>query len=339
MKVAGPGKHNHPVIALALVSSGLDSLLAARLIKDQDVEVQGVTYLFSFDIQADRERQEKMRALFDSQSIPVRFIDISEAFLPVLKDPPHGYGSGVNPCIDCHLFMIRHAGTLMESMGARFLITGEVVGQRPMSQTKPVLFHIDKASGLRGLILRPLSALRLPPTIPETEGWVDREKLRGIAGRSRKEQIRLARQMGIHGYSTPAGGCILTDPEYAGRVKMFLRIRGKEQLTVPVLRLMRVGRHLWPHERIHVVVGRHEEENRILESFEGYWKFHPEDHKGPLVLADGLLSDEDIDCAASITARYSGPRRDERRIVFEGARRGVRVVRPLDEETLEAWRV
>jgi tRNA-specific 2-thiouridylase len=331
------------VKAIALMSSGLDSLIAAKIVKDFGIEVHGVCFYFQFDNLAEKNRSREIQDLVHPLGISVTTIDISEEFLSILLQPQHGYGSGMNPCIDCHIFMIRKAAELMDPMGAQFLLTGEVVGQRPMSQTRPMLLHMDKVSGLKGFILRPLSAKLLPLTLPEEKRWVDRQKLYDISGRSRKRQIELAHELGIHRFQSPAGGCILTEPNYSRRLKAFITHRGKDEVTVDELKLLRLGRHFWPVDHLHVVVGRDEKDNRALEPFQdGRWVFKPANtHRGPLVLAKGLKDEDDRKLVARITARYCDKGKESDVSIHfrgEGEERDLRVS-PSSESNLKKWLV
>ena len=327
---------------MALVSSGLDSLLAAKIVKDLGVAVEGIYFFFRFDSRKRERGGWNADDLFRPLGIRGKVVDMSEAMLRILRDPAHGYGSGMNPCIDCRLYMLDQARAYMEEVGAQFLVTGEVVGQRPMTQNKPTLFHIDKVSGLKGLILRPLSAKLLPVTLPEERGWVDRERLFDFSGRSRRPQMALAERLGISGFQQPAGGCILTEPNFSRRAGVLFSRRGKGGVTVEGLELLRFGRHLWPNDHLHVVVGRDEGENRALAIFrEGRWTFSAMDTEGPLVLADGLQDVRDREIVASITARYC----DENgasgvRVRYEGdGKEGSVRVQPVGDALLERWRV
>ena len=206
--------------AISLFSGGLDSQLAVCLVKRQGIEVEGVNFKAPF-FGGDR----KMAMAADDLGISLKTIDISEEYMDVLRNPKYGYGKNMNPCIDCHGFMIRKAGEYMQENGASFILTGEVLGQRPMSQNKSSLAAVDKISGFRGLILRPLSAKLLPPTIAEQEGWVDREKLLDISGRSRVRQMELAAELGITEYPSPAGGCLLTMENFSRRLRHLFQLR------------------------------------------------------------------------------------------------------------------
>ncbi|HEX9933675.1 MAG TPA: hypothetical protein VGB38_00655 [bacterium] len=294
------------VKAVALVSSGLDSLLAAKIIRDQGVDVHALHCAFSFGSASKTDRIGALRESMAGFGIPLRVQNITEPIVNILRHPAHGFGSAVNPCIDCHLFMLRQAREWMSSIGARFVVTGDVVGQRPMSQNRPTLFHIENLADLKRLVLRPLSAKRLPVTIPEEEKWVDRETLYAIGGRGRKDQEALASRLGIEHYFQPAGGCILTDPLFAKRVKTFIRFRGQECLTAEAMYLFRLGRHFWMGNGLWIVAGRNESDNGALAAFRnGRWTLAPEDEKGPVVIADGVGNEADLRLAAGITARYS----------------------------------
>ena len=335
-------RSHEKVKAIALMSSGLDSLLTAKIVSDLGIDVHGVCFFFQFDSLAEKKRSGEIEDLVRPLGIPLTIMDISEEILPILLQPEHGYGSGVNPCIDCHLFMLKRAKELMDKISARFIVTGEVVGQRPMSQTKPTLFHIDKVSGLKGIVLRPLSAKLLPVTLAEERGWVDREELYGFSGRSRKPQIDLARKLGISHFNSPAGGCILTEPNYSRRVNAFFAHRGKDEVTVEELKLLRLGRHFWPHDHLQVVVGRDERDNSALEAFrEGRWVFKPiGTDKGPLVLAHGVKSKNDRKIVAGITARYCNSQKEAKiTIHYKGDEEGLIEVTPISDSILEKWRV
>lgn len=336
---------SRPIKALALMSTGLDSLIAAKLIKDQGIDVHGVTFYFRFDNLAQEQASGEIQRLTEPLGIPVTAVDLSEDFLPVLLDPPHGYGSHFNPCIDCHLFMFHRAHAMMAEMGARFLITGEVVGQRPMSQNRQTLQHMNKVMAFSDILLRPLSAKLLPETLPEREGWVDRERLLDIAGRGRKRQFELVERLGIPHFHNPGGGCVLTNPQFGQRAEALLAHRPKTEITVEALTLLRHGRHFWPNDHLHVVVGRHEADNLALEAFQdGRWVLEAVDVAGPLVLAEEVRTPEDLAVAAALTVRYCGQRSDDPGATLAVQWRyrgedGVLHVGPVSEAELEAWRV
>jgi tRNA U34 2-thiouridine synthase MnmA/TrmU len=207
--------------AIALLSGGLDSTLAAKIVLDLGIELEALNFLTVFCTCTNKgETCLASQKAVSALGIPLKVLNVSEAYLPVVKNPKHGYGSNMNPCIDCRIFMLKKAKAYMEEIGASFIVTGEVLGERPMSQRRDSMRLIEKEAGLDGLILRPLSAKLLPASIPEKEDWVDREKLLKIQGRSRKPQIHLADHYGIRDYPCPAGGCLLTDPVFPLRLMM-----------------------------------------------------------------------------------------------------------------------
>jgi len=285
--------------AISLFSGGLDSILATKLILEQSIEVEAVNFITVF-YDCVSEAQETAGEL----GIKLKIFDVNKEFFKVLKNPNYGYGSNLNPCIDCHIFMLRKAGEYMKEAGAQFLVSGEVLGERPMSQNKVSLKIIEKNSGLEGLILRPLSAKLLEPTIPEKEKWVDREKLLNINGRSRKPQIQLAKDFGISDYSSPAGGCLLTDPAFAGRMKDLMK--HKKDFEINDVEFLKVGRHFRLGEKVKLIVGRNEQENDKLLTLagEGDLYFYPTGAKGPVGIGRGIFDKKQIITASGIIARY-----------------------------------
>jgi tRNA-specific 2-thiouridylase len=285
--------------ALGLFSGGLDSMLAAAVLREQGIEVAGVTFITPF---FGPERARESAAHLD---IPLIEEDITEIYYPLLVAPPHGFGSRHNPCIDCHILMLREAGAIMESRGFDFLFTGEVLGQRPMSQHRGSLILVARESGYQELIVRPLSARLLAPTQPELLGWVDRERLLDISGRGRKRQIELASRFGITKYPSPAGGCLLTDPGYAGRLKELLTRTNKPPRRD--LELLKWGRHFRLPGGAKVVVGRTHKEN---EAISGLLQNHDlvlrvQGFPGPLVLVAGASDQGAMEEAAALAASYS----------------------------------
>lgn len=330
------------VKAIVCLSSGLDSLLSAVIMKRLGIDITGLHCMFRFDPVSQTDKPARIRELIDPFEIPLVLKDTTNDFIKMFLDPEHGYGSEMNPCIDCRLLTLRYARDLMNEIGARFVVTGEVVGQRPMTQNKPTIFHIDKVSGLKGLILRPLCAKVLPPTVPEQEGWVDREKLYDISGRGRKRQIALAGELGLSDYNQPAGGCLLTDPQWSKRAQALMAHRSAEDMTAENIQLLRLGRHFWPGGDLWIIAGRDEADNRVLEQYqEGRWVFHPPDFKGPLVLAEGICDERDRVLAARITARYC-KHKEENQIDIQykmGNEQGILSVQPFEDRDIEGWRV
>ncbi len=291
--------------AVSLYSGGLDSQLAVCLIKDQGIEVVGVNFVTPFFGAEDRFRLSAQQLGIDYHEI-----NIGNIYMDVLNNPVYGYGKNFNPCIDCHGFMLKNAGIFMQEIGASFLVTGEVVGERPMSQNKSSLNAVEKLSGYKGLILRPLSAQLLPPTIPETEGWVDRSKLLAISGRSRTPQMQLAEHYGIKNYPTPAGGCLLTQENFSKRLRMLLAV--KPEAGADELEILKVGRHFYITDDQLLVVGRNHAENERLNDLAAAddYLLKVIDRPGPLGLIRSINHSKavDLQLPAAIVARYSDAR-------------------------------
>lgn len=293
--------------ALALVSGGLDSILAARLIQEQGVEVVPLYFRIPFCPRAKSSAspEEKLAALVNAAlGREVRTVDIQDEFLQLLRKPLHGFGANLNPCIDCKILMLRRARGLLEAFGASFVVTGEVVGQRPMSQHRQALAIIERESGLEGLLVRPLSAKILDPTLPETRGWLKRDGLLDFNGRTRKPQIALARAFGITDFPNAAGGCLLTDPCFARKLKDLIQ---SGAFTSEDIQLLKVGRHFRLSPAAKLVVGRDEGENgQLLASArEGDYLFYPVgEMAGPTSLGRGEFNPGLIALACAVTCRY-----------------------------------
>lgn len=291
--------------AIALYSGGLDSILAIRIILEQGIDVIGVHFETPF---ITTEPDSIAKQYFN---IPFISIDIGEDFQKILLNPKHGYGKNINPCIDCHILMFRKAGELMVQQKASFIISGEVLGQRPMSQNKKSLLIISEESGYGQWIVRPLSALLLPETEPEKLKIINRLQLLDIQGRSRKRQIALAEKWGIKQYSAPAGGCKLTEPGFAKRMNDLLL---KKKFSQNDIDLLKVGRHFALHEHVKLVVGRNEEENRKIFSLAcpQDYLLNSQNCKGPVSLLRFYIDSNDelvetgkiLNLASRIAARY-----------------------------------
>ncbi|MDO8142332.1 MAG: hypothetical protein Q6358_12605 [Candidatus Brocadiales bacterium] len=290
--------------ALALLSGGLDSTLAIRVIQQQGIEVIALNFVTVF-CRCTSQGSCKLEAVKVSEKfgIPIKVINTTERFLELVKKPKFGYGKNMNPCIDCRINIFRIAGEYMREIGADFIITGEVLGQRPMSQRNEAMRIIDKEANLTGLVLRPLCAKHMEPTIPEKLGIVDREQLLQIRGRSRKNQIQPADVFQIKDYPCSAGGCLLTDPEFAHRMRDLVNTCDANTNDV---NLLKVGRHFRLDQQTKVIVGRNEEDNTRLESLskEGDYLLTLVDMPGPFTLIRGEITEEKIQTAARITARY-----------------------------------
>jgi len=288
------------VRALGLVSGGLDSILSALVLKEQGIEVVWVNFKTPF-FGPDRAIHAARMT-----GIPLRVENITETHVQMLKNPNCGYGANMNPCLDCHALMLEIAGSIMTTEGFDFLFTGEVLGQRPMSQTKSSLRYVEKRSGFAGYILRPLSAKLLPPTIPEERGLVDREGLLDISGRSRKQQMQLAETFGISDYPSPGGGCLLTDPGFSRRLKDLLE--HQDDTKERDFELLKYGRHFRLNDNHKVVVGRTREENRQISSLIDPHKdiqLRMMDIPGPTVLIPFGAPDEIVHEVATLCAAYS----------------------------------
>jgi tRNA-specific 2-thiouridylase len=290
--------------AFSLLSGGLDSLLATRLVMEQGIEVIGLHFITPFFGYLKKGEEDRYQERWDKlYGIHTRIIDVSEEYLRVLRYPRYGYGKNFNPCVDCKIFLLSRAKAMMEEERADFLITGEVLGQRPMSQRRDTMRIVERDSETEGFLLRPLCAQLLKPTRPEMEGLVDRERLLAITGRSRKPQMELAERMGIRHYPSPAGGCLLTDPELANRIREFF-----SQSSVITVNEMLLA------EDQHLGVGRREEENKRLVdlSREGDIHLKVRGIPGPLGLLRGRGEERGLILAGSIVARYSKARGQDR---------------------------
>lgn len=294
--------------AIALFSGGLDSTLALKLLIDQGIEVLAVNINTGFG--STKDRYEHMLNLCNQVGAELKIIDIESEFLQdVLFDPKHGYGKNFNPCIDCHAKMFAVAKRVMEAEGASFLISGEVLGQRPMSQNKEAMQTVLNESNCDGLLLRPLSAKALAPTIAEINGWVDREKLEGIVGRSRDRQLELAHELGLHGFESPGGGCLLTDENFAKKMFDFIKHDTFEVRDIPV---MKYGRHLRLPDGAKLVVGRNKDENVHLQNIvnEKYYHIKTLGLPGPHSLLSKSATEADKELAAKIILTYCKTKED-----------------------------
>lgn len=287
------------VRGLGLMSGGLDSMLAVRVLLDQEIEVTGMTFQTPFF------GPKRAQRAADQLGVPLRVVDIGGAHLEMLKNPLYGYGSQMNPCIDCHALMFQTAGRVMEAEGYDLLCTGEVLGQRPMSQRRDALMAVDKLSGYRGYILRPLSAKLLKETIPEQEGKIDRNRLLDIHGRSRKRQMALAEYYGIKDYPSPGGGCILTDAGFSDRLRDLFATQ--ENVELRDVELLKWGRQLRLPSGNRFVVGRVHADNLKLEELAlgDDLLLKVEGIPGPSGLVAAEISQLEVELAARIVAAYS----------------------------------
>jgi len=312
--------------SLGLLSGGLDSQLAMYLIRSQGIIAEGVFFDSPF-CDSDRARRAA-----GSMGVYLHIIDFTADILELMENPVHGLGSCMNPCIDCHARMLQRTGELAVDLGFDFMFTGEVLNQRPMSQKRHGLDAVAKDSGYASLIVRPLSAGLLPPTVPEERGWVDRAKLLSIEGRSRKKQIALADEYGVTDYPAPAGGCRLTEPNFCRRLadlKEHEGLRGRRAIE-----LLRTGRHFRMGPKTKAIVGRNERDNALLEGSAELYEIvlKLEDIPGPTVLLPFTATEEEVQRAAAIGARYSDCGAKDVVCVRARTARGVRTlkVQPAD---------
>ena len=303
--------------AVALISGGLDSLLATRVILDQGIHVEGINFFTGFCVEGhthairkqDKDKVKRNNALWVAEQLGIKLhiVDIVEEYKDVVLNPKHGYGANLNPCLDCKIFMVQKAHEWIQRNKFDFIITGEVMGQRPMSQRKKTMPIVASESGADDLLLRPLCAKNLPETRPEKEGWVNRENLYGITGRSRKPQMALAREFGFEDYAQPAGGCcFLTDANYSVKLQDLWSNRGQKRYELDDIMLLKVGRHIRPQQSYKLIIAREEGETRFLSGYKKqYQTIKTVSHAGPLTLIDGdQLDPQQIELACAITARY-----------------------------------
>jgi len=351
-----------PVKGLALISGGLDSALAVKVAQEAGADIEALHFLGPFhtgapagagggggtggtgdaggggggSAGAGTAAQEAVAqpgrpaakgrdaALVAAElGVPLHVHEFGDEYFDLLHAPAHGYGRGFNPCIDCRIYQFRIARGYMTKIGAAFLVTGEVLGQRPMSQHRQALDLIERESGLQGYVLRPLSAQLLAPTVPEQRGWVDRALLFGIRGRSRREQYALAARYGLTHFQAPAGGCRLTMPDFARRVRDLVAHGGRlDRLEAERLK---VGRHLRLGERARAIVGRNQDENRRIGELgrPGDVYVAVRGHMGPLALGIGDIDEGALRLLAGVTARYSdAPRDREAEVAYRRVRPG-----------------
>jgi tRNA U34 2-thiouridine synthase MnmA/TrmU len=295
----------------------------------------------------DKAKPKRNNALWSAETLGIKLhiIDVIEEYKDVLINPKHGYGQNMNPCLDCKVFMVSKAEEWADENGFDFIITGEVIGQRPMSQRKETMPVISRESGADDRLLRPLCAQNLPETLPEREGWVNRDELHDFSGRTRKPQMALAEKFGFDDYAQPAGGCcFLTDKAYSVKLTDLWASRGKKEYEIDDIMLLKVGRHFRPKPNFKLIVAREEGENHFLQGYKKQFvTLRTMSHKGPLTLLDGTIEDGDLELAAKIVARFSQGR-DADNVDVEVAELGEVIknisVKPFAvDEIQEAWRV
>ena len=292
--------------AIALLSGGLDSILATKLVLEQGTELEAVNFVTVFcTCTAKGKTCLASKSAADKLRIKLKVFEVSKEYFEIIKNPKYGYGRNMNPCLDCRVFMFKKAAQYMKETGAPFIVTGEVLGERPMSQRRDAMQIIERDSGLKGLVLRPLSAKFFEPTIPEKTEIVNREAFLAIQGRSRKPQIQLADSLGINDYPCPAGGCLLTDSGFANRMKDL--IRHKPDFTINDVQLLKLGRHFRLTPEAKLIVGRNQDENKRLLNLakDGDLYFNPSEVRGPTGIGRGVFNNNSLSVASIIIARYS----------------------------------
>jgi tRNA-uridine 2-sulfurtransferase len=330
--------------ALALLSGGLDSTLAVKVMLEQGIQVEALNFTSPFCTCTGKNagcKSEAVRVAAEF-NIPIKVMHKGMEYLDIVRNPRHGYGKGMNPCVDCRIFLLRKAREYMAESGADFVITGEVLGQRPMSQRRDTLRVIERESGLAGLLLRPLSAKHFPPTIPEQEGWVDRSRLLAIQGRSRKEQMQLAEELDVKNYPCPAGGCLLTELSFVSKVKdVFAHT---DPLNLRDCRLLKVGRHFRVGPLTKVIVGRDEADNNLLESAvqPGEAAVRWLEGGSPLGVVMGTVDEAGLVTAARIVLRYTKAEPGREcvvKVTIDGNERIIKVTNVFDEGKIEEFRI
>ena len=330
--------------AIALLSGGLDSTLAVKLVLEQGIDVVAIHFTSPFCNCTPKKAgcRNQARIIAEELGVEIQVIHKGMDYLSLVKAPPHGYGRGMNPCIDCRIYMLGKVRERMTSLGASFVVTGEVLGQRPMSQHRNAIEVIERESGLNGLILRPLSAHLFSPSLPEQAGIVDRERLLSITGRSRKEQIHMAKKFGIRDYPCPAGGCLLTEPVIANRLRdLFARTPDFDMTDI---HLLKVGRHFRLHQGLKIILGRNEEENGRISSLAkpGFTLFTPENFKGPAAVATGISKEQEDGLIGEMGARYSKDSLEGYELnkeIIGGNSSKLTVTRKLPQEIIDTFQI
>jgi tRNA-specific 2-thiouridylase len=323
--------------AIGLLSGGLDSTLAVIL--NQGIEVVALNFISPFCMCTKKGCQHEASRVAKEFDIEIKVITVGEDYIRTIRNPKYGYGKNMNPCIDCRIFMLRKAKEYMEEIGASFIFTGEVLGQRPMSQRRDTMALIEKEANLDGLILRPLSAKFLNSTIPEKKGIINREKLMSITGRGRKRQISLAEEFNIRDYHCPAGGCLLTYKEFANKLRDLFK--HKKRIAQNDLALLKVGRH-YRFGRNKIIVGRDEAENNILSTRKQKtdYIFEVHGYGSPITLLQGIKKRDAIEIAARLTARFSDCDKDTVLVKY-GKNKPIKsiVVESFNQNEIERFRI
>lgn len=321
--------------AIALFSGGLDSILAVKLMQEQDVEI--IAFNFRNFLSAEKARNDESVVAEGAKAlgIPLVIVEADKSYLDMLQNPEYGYGKNYNPCIDCKIHIFSKAKEIMEKEGASFVFTGDVLGERPMSQTQKPMGIIEKKSGLEGLIVRPLCGKVLPPTIPEKEGIINRELMKDITGRSRKPQYELVEKYKVEKFPSPAGGCLLTEKSFSVRIEELLTTNPDASVTD--VRMLRYGRHFRLDTGDKVIIGRHQFDNEKLTELadENYLTLHADDIPGPYVIIKKDVSAQTIETAAKMTAAYSNT--DLKEVVINCGEKPITVAKD-ETNTIDTYR-
>jgi len=339
--------------AVALISGGLDSLLATKVILQQGVHVEGINFFTGFCVEGhthaikkkDQAKPKRNNALWSAEQLGIKLhiIDVIDEYKDVLINPKHGYGAHMNPCLDCKIFMVHKAKQWMQENDFDFIITGEVIGQRPMSQRRDTMPVIADESGADDRLLRPLCAKNLPATRPESEGWVNREQLFDFSGRTRKPQMALAKSFGFDDFAQPAGGCcFLTDKSYSDKLVDLWSARDDKDYSLDDVMLLKVGRHIRPKPNFKLIIAREEGEARFMQGYKkDFINMNCASHRGPLVMIDGSPTEADLLLAARLTARYGQGRDADKVDVMIRDKEGIEKVvqiKPLkSDEIPQEW--
>jgi len=322
--------------ALGLLSGGLDSILAIELIQNQGIDV--VVINFTSPFWNSDKNMNWIKEITKKLKVNLINVELKENYLKIIRKPKYGYGKNMNPCIDCKILMLKKAKKIAKKMGVSFIFTGEVLGERPKSQNKKALEIIEKEAGLKGKILRPLSAKLLPETEAEKNGWVNREKLLDIIGRKREKQMKLAKKLGLEKYPNPSGGCLLTYKEFANKVKDLFK--HKKKVSIKDINLLKLGRH-FRFGKNKIIVGRNENENKQLLKMklpEDYF-FEVVGYGSPISILQGPKTKEAIKKTASITTRYSDAKDKVKVKYYKKKIEKSLVVRPLSSKEIEKLRI
>jgi tRNA-uridine 2-sulfurtransferase len=327
----------NPMKALGMLSGGLDSTLAVKLIIEQGIEVEAINFVTPFCLC--RKGGCGAAEAAKRFTVPLKTVSAGTDYLRMVRQPKFGYGKNLNPCVDCRIFLLKKAKRYAKQIGAKFIFTGEVLGQRPMSQHRGALDLIEKEAGLQGKIVRPLSGKLLPPTEAEKEGFLRKDAFRDISGRSRKRQIEMTREFNIDKYPCAAGGCLLTDKEFADKLRDLFR--HKKRVTVREVNLLKVGRHFRFGEN-KIIVGRNEAENGALlrTKQKGDYCFEVPNCGSPITILQGPKTKSALEKAAGLTAFHSDKKSGEIEVAYgkDELNLKITVLAPLQTE-VDALRV